>query len=249
MIVAEGNRAARAIDVVRSGIAVTVRCLKNQVAVLDRELGRLIREVPAWREKSRVLPSVPRVGPVASATLLAELPKLGTLNRKQIAALVGVAPFNRDSGSLRGRCMIWGGRSSVRAVLYMCTIAGLKNNPVVSEVLSAAPWDREALQGRLGCLHMEARCHAEPCIRSGTQFAPERLEHHRKFDPSATLVCDRHAELQKAMREVGGAVERIDDPSMLAPCVRTALLREDRVVREGAAERPDNRVRIRGRPR
>lgn len=106
MIVAEGNRAGHAIDVVRRGIDATVRCLKKQVAVLDRELARFIREVPAWREKSRVVRSVPGVGPVASATLLAELPELGTLNRKQIAALVGVAPFNRDSGTLRGKRMI-----------------------------------------------------------------------------------------------------------------------------------------------
>lgn len=133
MMVAEGNRAAHAIDVVQRGIAATVRCLKKQVAALDRVLARFIQETPAWRAKVEVLRSVPGVGPVTSATLLAELPELGTLNRKQIAALVGVAPFNRDSGSLRGRRMIWGGRSSVRAVLYTCTIAALKNNPVISE--------------------------------------------------------------------------------------------------------------------
>ena len=132
MIVAEGNRDAHAIDVVRRGIAATVRCLKKQVAALDRELASSIRESPAWREKSEVLRSVPGVGAVASATLLAELPELGTLNRKQIAALVGVAPFNRDSGALRGRRMIWGGRSSVRAVLYMCSMVAITRNPIIS---------------------------------------------------------------------------------------------------------------------
>jgi transposase len=132
MMVAEGNRAAHAIDVVRRGIATTVRCLKKQVAALDRELASFIRETPAWREKSEVLRSVPGVGAVASATLLAELPELGALNRKQIAALVGVAPFNRDSGALRGRRMIWGGRSSVRAVLYMCAMVAITRNPVIS---------------------------------------------------------------------------------------------------------------------
>lgn len=132
MIVAEGNRDAHAIDVVRRGIAATVRCLKKQVAALDRELASCIRESPAWREKSEVLRSVPGVGAVASATLLAELPELGTLNRKQIAALVGVAPFNRDSGALRGRRMIWGGRSSVRAVLYMCSMVAITRNPIIS---------------------------------------------------------------------------------------------------------------------
>jgi transposase len=172
MIVAEGNRAAHAIDVVRRGIAVTVRCLKNQVAVLDRELCRLIREVPAWREKSRVLRSVPGVGPVASATLLAELPELGTLNREQIAALVGVAPFNRDSGSLRGRCMIWGGRSSVRAVLYMCTIAGLKNNPVVSEYYRWLHGTGKPSKVALVACIWKLVAMLNPRIRSGTQFAP-----------------------------------------------------------------------------
>ena len=132
MMVAEGNRAAHAIDVIRRGIAATVRCLKKQVAALDRELASFIRETPAWREKSEVLRSVPGVGAVASATLLAELPELGTLNRKQIAALVGVAPFNRDSGALRGRRMIWGGRSSVRAVLYMCAMVAITRNPIIS---------------------------------------------------------------------------------------------------------------------
>jgi len=133
IVVAEGNRAAHAIDVVKRGIAATVRCLEKQIAALDRELARLIREFPAWREKAEVLRSVPGVGAVTSATLIAELPELGTLNRKQIAALVGVAPFNRDSGTLRGRRTIWGGRSSVRAVLYMSTIAALKSNSIIGE--------------------------------------------------------------------------------------------------------------------
>ena len=79
--------------------------------------------------------------------------------------------------------------------------------------------------------------------RRDEQFALERVEHHCKFEPSATLVGNRHAELRKPMRKVGGAIERIDNPSMrVLPRVRTALLREDRVVREGAAERPDNRL-------
>lgn len=132
MMVAEGNRGAHALDVVRKGIAATIPCLKKQVAVLDRELALFIREIPAWRAKSDVLRSVPGVGAVSSATLLAELPELGKLNRKQIAALVGVAPFNRDSGTLRGRRTIWGGWSPGRAVLYMCTLVAITRNPIIS---------------------------------------------------------------------------------------------------------------------
>ncbi len=133
MMVAEGNRTAHAIDVVRRGIALTVKCLKKQLATLDRELEAFIRETAAWSAKAKLLRSVPGVGAVACATLLAELPELGALNRKQIAALVGVAPFNRDSGTLRGRRMIWGGRSPVRAVLYMCTLVAITRNPIIAE--------------------------------------------------------------------------------------------------------------------
>ena len=174
-MIVEGNRAAHAIDVVRRGIAVTVRCLKNQVAVLDRELARFIREVPAWREKTRVLRSVPGVGPVASATLLAELPELGTLNRRQIAALVGVAPFNRDSGSLRGRRMIWGGRSSVRAVLYMCTIARLKNNPVVREYYRRLHGTGKPSKVALVACMRKLVLMLNALMRSGTSWSPPQL--------------------------------------------------------------------------
>lgn len=84
-----------------------------------------------WREKDDLLQSVPGVGPVVTSTLLASLPELGTLTNKQIAALVGVAPLNRDSGTLRGRRTVWGGRAQVRAVLYMGTIVVARFNPVI----------------------------------------------------------------------------------------------------------------------
>jgi transposase len=132
MMVAEGNRSAHAIDEVRRGIAQTLKCLRKQLATLDHEIEAFIRATSAWNAKAKLLRSVPGVGAVATATLLAELPELGTLNRKQIAALVGVAPFNRDSGTLRGKRMIWGGRSPVRAVLYMCTLVAITRNPPIS---------------------------------------------------------------------------------------------------------------------
>jgi transposase len=133
MAVAEGNRSRHALEVVRRGIAVTVRCLRKQVAVLDREIAAFIDDMPAWRERVTLLRSAPAVGAVTSATLLAQLPELGSLNRKQIAALVGLAPFNHDSGTLRGRRTIWGGRGQVRAVLYMSTLVAIKRNPVISK--------------------------------------------------------------------------------------------------------------------
>jgi transposase len=90
----------------------------------------MIRETPLWRERDELLRSVPGVGQVLSSTLLAQLPELGTLNRKQIAALAG-APFNRDSGALRGSRCIWGGRAEIRRVLYMATVAGIRSNPII----------------------------------------------------------------------------------------------------------------------
>lgn len=112
--------------------------LKEHIAWLDTELDRMDQELremihdsPLWREKDELLQSVPGVGPVTASTLIAELPELGQLDRKKIAALVGLAPFNRDSGKLQGKRAIWGGRASVRSTLYMATLSAKKNNPVI----------------------------------------------------------------------------------------------------------------------
>jgi len=91
----------------------------------------MIRDTPLWRERDELLRSVPGVGKVLSSTLLAHLPELGALNRKQIAALAGLAPFNRDSGSLHGGRCIWGGRAQVRRVLYMAVVGAVRSNPVI----------------------------------------------------------------------------------------------------------------------
>ena len=90
-----------------------------------------MRRSPVWRERDELLQSAPGVGPVLSLTLLAELPELGTLDRKAIAALVGVAPLNRDSGTLRGKRMIYGGRAPIRATLYMGALVATRHNPVI----------------------------------------------------------------------------------------------------------------------
>ena len=103
--------------------------LQQQLAGLDEDLTHRIQATPLWREHEDLLRSVPGIGPVVSRTLLAELPELGTLTHKQIAALVGVAPLNRDSGTLRGRRMIWGGRAVVRSVLYMSAVVAARHNP------------------------------------------------------------------------------------------------------------------------
>ena len=130
MVTAETNRLrACRIAKVRRGIEQHVAWLRKQIDDVDDELDGAIRGSAVWREKDDLLRSVPGVGPVVSRTLLAELPELGRLNRKQIAALVGVAPMNRDSGTRRGHRHIWGGRAAVRGVLYMAALVAVRHNP------------------------------------------------------------------------------------------------------------------------
>lgn len=105
--------------------------LERYIAELDRDLEELVRSSPIWSAKDDLLQSTKGVGPVFSATLIAQLPELGTLGRKQIAALVGVAPLNHDSGKLRGKRTCWGGRAEVRAVLYMATLSATRHNPAI----------------------------------------------------------------------------------------------------------------------
>ena len=131
MLTAEKNRRASAPKVLHRSIDEHIRWLEKRLAGFDDELGELIRNTPLWRERDALLRSVPGVGKVLSSTLLAQLPELGMLNRKQIAVLAGLAPFNRDSGSMRGSRRIWGGHAQVRRVLYMATVAGVRSNPAV----------------------------------------------------------------------------------------------------------------------
>ena len=131
MLTAEKNRRANSPKVIHKSIDEHMRWLEKRLAGLDDELAGLVRETPIWRERDELLRSVPGVGKVLSTTLLAHLPELGALNRKQIAALAGLAPFNRDSGSLRGSRCIWGGRAQVRRVLYMAVVAAVRSNPVI----------------------------------------------------------------------------------------------------------------------
>ena len=130
---AEQNRLDRAPARVRKRIEAHLRWLKAELARLDEDLDDMIAQSPVWREREDLLQSVPGIGPVMSRTVLAELPELGLLNRKQVAALVGVAPFNRDSGRLRGHRTIWGGRAPVRTALYMATLVATRWNPVIRQ--------------------------------------------------------------------------------------------------------------------
>jgi transposase len=131
MLVAEQHRMRTAPRPIQRQIQAHLTWLKQQLAMLDEDLTHRIQATPLWREQEDLLRSVPGIGPVVSRTLLGELPELGRLTHKQIAALVGVAPLNRDSGSLRGRRMIWGGRAVVRGVLYMSAVVAARHNPSI----------------------------------------------------------------------------------------------------------------------
>ena len=131
MMVAEKNRLSTASKAVRKRIEAHIHWLETELDRADKDLDHSIRQSPIWCENEDLLRSVPSVGPVVSRTLLAELPELGRLNRKQIAALVGIAPLNCDSGTFRGRRGIWGGRATVRAVLYMAALVASRRNSVI----------------------------------------------------------------------------------------------------------------------
>ena len=155
MHAAESNRLGATHDEdLRADIREHLRWLDKRLASLDRELRDHLRASPLWRDKEDLLRSVPGVGPVLSLTLLAEVPELGTLGHKQIAARVGVAPINRDSGTLRGRRTTAGGRAPVRAVLYMAAMAGIRYNAVLrlryQRLLHAGKPKKVAL---VACMH------------------------------------------------------------------------------------------------
>lgn len=133
MLTAEKNRLHTARQPVKKEIKEHIAYLEKKLTRIEADLCDRIEESPVRKINDQLLRSVPGVGPNLSVTLLVDLPELGTLNRKQIAALVGVAPLNRDSGAFRGKRRIWGGRGQVRTALYMATLAAAKHNPVIRQ--------------------------------------------------------------------------------------------------------------------
>jgi transposase len=131
MITAERQRSMRASYRIRKSIARLVRALERELQSVDDDIDGAVRSSPAWREKEDLLASVPGVGPVISRTLIAELPELGSLDHKQIAALAGLAPFTRQSGQWRGKSFIGGGRTTVRRALFMGALVAARHNPVL----------------------------------------------------------------------------------------------------------------------
>jgi transposase len=167
MRTAESNRLALALERVKPEIRDHLCYLDKRIKDLDRELHDRLRASPLWREQEDLLRSIPGVGPVLSTTLLADVPELGTLGHKQIAALVGVAPLNRDSGRWRGKRSIWGGRGNVRAVLYMATVTAIRHNPVLKLM-----YDRLTQSGKLRRVAMTA------CMHKLLRICNAILSHH-----------------------------------------------------------------------
>jgi len=129
---AEANHREHVVDkTIARSIARTITMLARELARIDDDLQRLIQASPIWQAKLDLLVSVPGIAQVTAAAVLAGLPELGTLNRREVASLVGVAPINRDSGMLRGRRTISGGRTEVRTALYMPTLVAIRHNPII----------------------------------------------------------------------------------------------------------------------
>ena len=171
---AERNRRATLAPRLRPGLEAHLAWLDEQIAELDRAVQETVADDPATQAKATVLRSIPSIGPVVAATLVGLLPELGTLDRRQIAALAGVAPLNRDSGQRSGGRQIWGGRGAVRAMLYMATVSGIVHNPLLKPL-----YDRLCARGKPTKVAMVACMRklltiANAMVRDGTVWAPQR---------------------------------------------------------------------------
>jgi transposase len=133
MLTAENNRLQMAPEALKGRIRAHMKWLEKEIKRTDGDLDEAIEKSATFKKNEALLRSVPGVGPVLARTLLAELPELGTITHKRLCALVGVAPFNRDSGQGRGKREVWGGRAPVRAALYMGTLVATRHNPVLKE--------------------------------------------------------------------------------------------------------------------
>jgi transposase len=174
MITAEKNRVRTATRRIRPKVQEHIHWLEENLEDLDRDMGDFMRSSPIWKDKDELLRSTPGVGPVLSMTLLSGLPELGSLNRREIAALVGVAPFNRDSGTLRGKRKVWGGRGQVRAALYMAALVATRYNPVLRNF-----YQRLCAAGKPKKLALTA------CMRKLLTILNVMVKHHTHWNPIA----------------------------------------------------------------
>ena len=175
MLTAERNRLLLARSAVRRDLQQHIRFLERRLREADDDLHTAVKASPAWRVKDDLLQSVPGVGRVVSLTLLAELPELGRLSHKEIAALVGVAPLNRDSGTLRGKRLVYGGRAPVRAVLYMAALVASKCNPVIRAFYLRLPAAGKPAKLALTACMRKLLTILNAIARDGTPWQPEPI--------------------------------------------------------------------------
>lgn len=173
MLTAEKNRLDTAPKAVRPKITKHIQWLEDECKELDEQLAETMTQEASWREKDTLLQSVKGVGKVVSFTLLTSLPELGTLDRKQIAGLVGVAPLNRDSGVFRGQRRIWGGRAEVRAMLYLAALTALRYNPVIKDL-----YDRLIARGKVKKVALVA------CMHKLLVILNAMMAHKQSWDPA-----------------------------------------------------------------
>lgn len=172
MLTAEKNRLSRAHRRIQKDVKQHIAWLEKRITKTEGELATAIKASPIWRAKEKILTSAGGVGPVLATTLLCRLPELGDLNRRQISALVGVCPFNRDSGTLRGKRTIFGGRADVRAALYMSTLAATRFNPPIK-----AFYDRLIRAGKLPKVALTA------CMRKLLTILNAMVKNHQPWQP------------------------------------------------------------------
>lgn len=178
MLVAEKNRLQQANPHVRRGLREHIAWLYRRIGGCDDEIRRWLEASPLWRERDELMRSVPGVGPVTVTTLLSHLPELGSLNRRQIAALAGLAPLNRDSGHYRGRRAIWGGRTRVRQALYMAVVAGLRCNPVLQRTYHRLRDAGKSPKCALTALMRKLLTILNAIVRTGTPWDEQRASAH-----------------------------------------------------------------------
>jgi len=174
MLTAERNRLLVARPAVRRDLQQHIRYLERRLREADDDLHTAVKTSPLWRVKDDLLQSVPGVGQVVSLTLLAELPELGRLSHKEIAALVGVAPLARDSGTLRGKRLVYGGRAPVRAALYMAALVASKCNPVIRTFYQRLRAAGKPAKVALTACMRKLLTILNAIARSGTPWRPER---------------------------------------------------------------------------
>jgi transposase len=178
MRTAEQNRLGSAPPRLQPDIQAHITGFNTRLAALDDDLDTPRRTSPVWRAREDLRRSVPGMGPICTRTLRLDLPALGTLSRQRLAALVGVAPLNRDSGTLRGSRTIWGGRAPVRATLSMSTLVAVRYNPVLK-----AFYERLRAAGKVAKVALTA------CMRKLLTILNAMVKHHTPWQPKEVSIA------------------------------------------------------------